>query len=72
MPRWRAARTPLIVSWNDSAIVPSRAPEGKHLKKFVVLSVPYEIKGDATGRVHDRAWERVKDQYADYLIDDHC
>src|SRR5207253_9932819 len=34
-------RTPLIVSWNDSVIDPSRVPEGKHLKKFVVLSVPY-------------------------------
>lgn len=61
--------TPLIVSWNDSVIDPSRAPEGKHLKKFVVLSVPYEIKGDATGRVSGRNWDEVKDQYADYLID---
>jgi hypothetical protein len=26
-------------------------PEGKHLKKFVVLGVPYRITGDATGRV---------------------
>ena len=61
--------TPLIVSWNDSVIDPSRAPEGKHLKKFVVLGVPYEIKGDATGRIQGRDWDRVKDQYADYLID---
>jgi beta-carotene ketolase (CrtO type) len=61
--------TPLIVSWNDSVIDPSRAPEGKHLKKFVVLSVPYEIKGDATGHVAGRNWDEVKDHYADYLID---
>ncbi len=61
--------TPLIVSWNDLVIDPSRAPEGKHLKKFVVLSVPYEIKGDATGRISGRDWDRVKDEYADYLID---
>src|SRR5262249_51709128 len=27
--------TPLIVAWNDSVIDPSRAPAGKHLKKFV-------------------------------------
>jgi len=64
--------TPLIVSWNDSAIDPSRAPEGKHLKMFVVLGVPYEIKGGATGQIHDRDWYRMKDQYADYLIDHHC
>src|SRR5829696_7961744 len=61
--------TPLVVSWNDSVIDPSRAPEGKHLKKFVVLGVPYEIKGDATGRIQGRDWDQVKDQYADYLID---
>jgi phytoene dehydrogenase-like protein len=61
--------TPLIVSWNDSVIDPSRAPEGKHLKKFVVLGVPYEIKGDATGRIQGRDWDQVKDQYADYLFD---
>jgi phytoene dehydrogenase-like protein len=61
--------TPLIVSWNDSVIDPSRAPEGKHLKKFVVLGVPYEIKGDATGRIPGRDWDQVKDRYADYLID---
>src|SRR5262245_28414797 len=39
---------PMIVSWNDSAIDPSRAPSGKALMKFVVLSVPYVITGDAT------------------------
>lgn len=61
--------TPLIVSWNDSVVDPSRAPQGKHLKKFVVLSVPYEIKGDATGRISGRNWDEVKDEYADYLID---
>jgi beta-carotene ketolase (CrtO type) len=61
--------TPLLVSWNDSVIDPSRAPEGKHLKKFVVLGVPYEIKGDATGRIQGRDWDQVKDRYADYLID---
>ena len=62
-------KTPLIVSWNDSVIDPSRAPEGKHHKKFVVLGVPYEIKGDATGRIHGKDWDEVKEEYADYLID---
>lgn len=61
--------TPLIVSWNDSVIDPSRAPAGKHLKKFVVLGVPYEIKGDATGKVGVGGWDEVKERYADYLID---
>ena len=61
--------TPLVVAWNDSVIDPSRAPEGKHLKKFVVLGVPYEIKGDATGHVRERDWDEAKEGYADYLID---
>jgi phytoene dehydrogenase-like protein len=59
---------PVIVSWNDSAIDPSRAPAGKHLKKFVVLGVPYEIRGDATGQVGVGAWDDVREAYADYLI----
>jgi phytoene dehydrogenase-like protein len=31
--------------------------------------VPYEITGDATGRIRGRDWDQVRDQYADYLID---
>jgi len=60
---------PMIVSWNDSAIDPSRAPAGKALMKFVVLSVPYVITGDATGRVPGRTWDEAREPYADYLID---
>jgi phytoene dehydrogenase-like protein len=60
---------PMIVSWNDSAIDPSRAPAEKALMKFVVLSVPYTIAGDATGRVPGRNWEEAREPYADYLID---
>jgi beta-carotene ketolase (CrtO type) len=36
---------------------------------FVVLGVPYEVQGDATGHVAGRDWDEVKDRYADYLID---
>ncbi len=60
--------TLLVVAWNDSVIDPSRAPEGKHLKKFVVLGVPYEISGDATGHVRERNWDAAKEGYAHYLI----
>jgi beta-carotene ketolase (CrtO type) len=60
---------PMIVSWNDSSIDPSRAPAGKALMKFVVLSVPYMISGDATGRISGRTWEETREPYADYLID---
>jgi phytoene dehydrogenase-like protein len=60
---------PMIVSWNDSAIDPSRAPAGRALMKFVVLSVPYIITGDATGRISARTWDDAREPYADYLID---
>jgi beta-carotene ketolase (CrtO type) len=65
----RLPEAPVIVSWNDSAIDPSRAPAGKHLKKFVVLGVPYEIRGDATGRVGVGGWDEIREPYADYLIE---
>ena len=60
---------PMIVSWNDSAVDPSRAPAGKALMKFVVLSVPYDIECDATGKIPARNWSEVREPYADYLID---
>ena len=60
---------PMIVSWNDSAIDPGRAPAGRALMKFVVLSVPYAIRADATGRVPGRTWDEAREPYADYLID---
>jgi beta-carotene ketolase (CrtO type) len=60
---------PTIVSWNDSAIDPGRAPAGKALMKFVALSMPYVSTGDATGKVPARAWDEPREPYADYLID---
>ena len=60
---------PMIVSWNDSAIDPGRAPAGKALTKFVVPSAPYVITGDATGKVTARSWDEAREPYADYLID---
>ena len=37
---------PLPIMSNDSVADPSRVPSGKHLLKFLILSVPYKIKGD--------------------------
>lgn len=60
---------PMIVSWNDGALDPSRVPAGKGLMKFVVLNVPYVITGDATGKIAARTWDKAREPYADYLID---
>jgi beta-carotene ketolase (CrtO type) len=60
---------PLIVVCNDSAIDPGRAPSGKAVMKLIALNVPYEIKGDATGKISGRRWDEAKESYADHLID---
>jgi phytoene dehydrogenase-like protein len=60
---------PLILMCNDSAIDPGRAPPGKAVMKLVVLNVPYDIKGDATGKVAGRSWDEAKEAYADHVID---
>jgi phytoene dehydrogenase-like protein len=60
---------PLIPMCNDSAIDPGRARPGKAVMKLVVLNVPYDIKGDATGKVAGRTWDEAKEAYADHVID---
>ena len=54
---------------NDSVIDPSRAPAGKAVMKMIVHNVPYDIRGDATGKIGARNWDEAKEPYADYLID---
>lgn len=61
--------TPLIVAWNESTIDPSRAPVGNCLMKFVVLGVPWQIAGDATGKVDARNWDDAKEPYAAHLLE---
>ncbi len=60
---------PFVLMCNDSVIDPSRAPAGKAVMKMVVHNVPYDIRGDATGKIGGRNWDEVKEPYADYLID---
>lgn len=60
---------PFVVMLNDSTIDPSRCPAGKAVMKLLVHNVPCEISGDATGKIHGRTWDAVKEPYADYLID---
>ncbi len=60
---------PFVAMMNDSTIDPSRAPAGKAVMKLLVHNVPYEITGDATGKIDGRTWDEVKEPYADYLID---
>jgi beta-carotene ketolase (CrtO type) len=65
---------PLPIMSNDSMVDPSRVPanDTMHLIKFLVLSVPYDIKSyystndDRTGQSD---WVHIKDQYCDEIID---
>jgi phytoene dehydrogenase-like protein len=65
----RLPAAPMMGMVNESVVDPSRAPEGKGLMKFVAHFVPYQVKGDATGKVTGTSWDEVKEPYADYLID---
>ena len=60
---------PFALLCNESACDPSRAPAGRALMKLVVQPVPYLIAGDAAGSISGRTWQKVKEQYADRVID---
>lgn len=66
---------PLPIMSNDSVADPSRVPSGKHLLKFLILSVPYKIKGDnvagdSSNKTNTKSeWRNVKEQYGDHIID---
>ena len=60
---------PFIVAWNNSAVDPGLAPLGRAVMKLVVLGVPYDIAGDAAGRIAGRGWDEVCDAYADRIVD---
>jgi beta-carotene ketolase (CrtO type) len=60
---------PMLLLCNDASADPGRAPAGKFVMKIVANNVPYDIQGDATGKIKARTWEEAKEPYADHLID---
>jgi phytoene dehydrogenase-like protein len=70
---------PLSIMSNDSIADPSRVPTGKHLMKFLILSVPYQVKlndaditdedGDKNSIITNYDWANVKEQYCDHIVD---
>ncbi len=60
---------PLLVVGQQTAIDPSRAPEGKHTLWVQVRALPANIRGDAAGTITDRDWEAVAEPYADRVVD---
>lgn len=60
---------PGMIVCNDSMADPGRVPPGKGLIKILVKCVPYEIQGDAAGKIAARNWDEAKEAYADRVID---
>jgi len=58
---------PMVGIINESAVDPGRATD-KTLMKFIVHFVPYDVKGDAAGRISGTSWDKIKEPYADALI----
>lgn len=68
--------SPLSIMSNDSIMDPSRVPStsnsNRHLVKFLILSMPYDIKvyntnNNETNRILD--WSSIKDHYSDQIIE---
>jgi phytoene dehydrogenase-like protein len=60
---------PLLVVGQQTAVDPSRAPEGGHTLWIQVRMVPTGIRGDAGGTIAARDWDGARDPYADRVVD---
>lgn len=71
---------PLPIMSNDSMMDPTRIVtttggsaskfnNNNHLIKFLILSVPYQLKKGNDSEIEINEWERVKDHYADQIIE---
>lgn len=66
---------PLSIMSNDSIVDPTRIPsseDNKHLVKFLILSVPYDIKVyNADNNRSDKSldWSCIKDRYSDQIVE---
>jgi phytoene dehydrogenase-like protein len=61
--------SPMIVAGQLSVVDPTRAPEGQHVLWIQVRALPGRIQGDAAGRIKTTTWDKVKESYADRVID---
>lgn len=60
---------PMLTFVNEGAVDPSRVPEGRSSLKMLVMLLPFEITGDASGRVSARTWQDAAEPYADYVLE---
>lgn len=60
---------PVIVVGQPTAIDPSRAPAGKHIAWLQVRVLPKHVSGDAGGKIKGSDWAKIKESYADRVLD---
>ncbi len=60
---------PVLVVGQPTAIDQSRAPQGKHIAWVQVRMLPKHVKGDAAGHIKAGDWQKIKNAYADRVID---
>jgi len=61
-------RAPVLVVGQPTAVDPSRAPDGRHILWVQVRVLPKHVAGDAAGEIDGRAWEAIKEAYADRVV----
>jgi phytoene dehydrogenase-like protein len=60
---------PILVVGQPTTVDPSRAPAGKHVLWLQVRMLPAEISGDAAGEIAADHWDKVKERYAERVLD---
>jgi phytoene dehydrogenase-like protein len=60
---------PVLVVGQPTAIDSGRAPMGKHIAWVQVRVLPKHVKGDAAGEIKGTDWEKIKEAYADRVLD---
>lgn len=60
---------PLLVVGQQTAVDPTRAPDGQHTLWIQVRMLPAEIRGDAAGKIGATDWAEAGEAYADRVVD---
>jgi phytoene dehydrogenase-like protein len=62
-------QAPVLVVGQPTAVDVTRAPKDKHIAWVQVRVVPKYVKGDAAGEIRTTDWTKMKEAYADRVID---
>ncbi len=62
-------QAPVLVVGQPTAIDPSRAPADKHIAWVQVRVLPKHVKADAASQIKSLDWQKIKEAYADRVVD---